>query len=172
MRFHFDRFEFRNAKLSEWKELTALEKVCFPPNEACTSEQLRQRIEKASENFFVACDQVNPKLAGFLCGICSDEPRFRDEFFMDAALHEPAGKTVYLLGLNVSPEYRHHGLATALMDRYIERERRAAGRRWFSPVIHISSRSMKASASRISASETPAGAVKAGMICGSPSAER
>lgn len=127
MRFHFDRFEFRDAKLSEWEELTALEKVCFPPNEACTSEQLRQRIEKASENFFVACDQVNPKLAGFLCGICSDEPRFRDEFFMDAALHEPAGKTVYLLGLNVSPEYRHHGLATALMDRYIEREK-ARGR--------------------------------------------
>ena len=37
-------------------------------------------------------------------GLATDEEIFRDEIFMDASLHNPEGKTVMLLGLDVLPE--------------------------------------------------------------------
>ena len=57
-----------------------------------------------------------------------DESDFRDEFFTDAALHDPDGGTVMLLGLNVDPAYRGHGLAKEIISEYSRRER-ARGRK-------------------------------------------
>ena len=43
---------------------------------------------------------------------------------MDAELYNPAGKNVMLLGLDVLPSYRRQGLASEIMRRYVERERK------------------------------------------------
>ena len=59
------------------------------------------------------------KIAGILNGLATDETTFRDEFFTNAELHVPEGKTIMLLGLAVLPEYRGEGLARALMYRYL-----------------------------------------------------
>ena len=52
-----------------------------------------------------------------------DEDVFRDEFFTDASLYNPAGKNLMLLGLDVLPEYRKQGLARELVFQYLRRER-------------------------------------------------
>lgn len=38
-----------------------------------------------------------------------------DEFFTNAGLHNPDGKNIMLLGLDVLPEYRKQGLGRELM---------------------------------------------------------
>ena len=41
-----------------------------------------------------------------------------------STLHNPEGKNVMLLGLDVLPEYRHQGLAREIMTQYVEREQK------------------------------------------------
>ena len=121
--FNFDRFEFRNVRPSEIDETAEIELLCFPENEACKREHMAERVKTAPETFLIAYDRINGKIAGFLTGLATEEKSFRDEYFTDASLHDPRGKTVLLLGLDVRPEYRHHGLGSELMQRYIKRER-------------------------------------------------
>ena len=116
------RFEFRNILQEEAEQAVVIEKVCFPPNEACSETMMKERIAMAPEQFLVAVDRETGKLAGFLNGLSTDEGTFRDEFFTNASLYDPAGKNVMLLGLDVLPEYRRQGLASEIMSRYLHRE--------------------------------------------------
>lgn len=120
--FDWQRFEFRDIRPEEWAEAAQIEQICFPPNEACSAASMRARAERSAETFLVAYDRVNHKIAGFLNGLPTDEEVFRDDFFTDVSQRNPAGKNVMLLGLDVRPEYRHRGLATTLMDCYMDRE--------------------------------------------------
>lgn len=119
----YEKFEFRNIRQEEAEQAAEIEKICFPPNEACSGKMMCERITKAPEMFLVAADRETGKIAGFLNGLSTDEYSFRDEFFTDASLHNPKGKNVMLLGLDVLPEYRRQGLAKELMYQYLRRER-------------------------------------------------
>lgn len=116
------RFEFRNIRPEETSQAIAIEKICFPPHEACSRKAMEERIQAAPELFLVAIDRETGKIAGFLNGIATDETRFRDEFFTDISLHDPQGKCVMLVGLDVLPEYRRQGLGRELVARYVQRE--------------------------------------------------
>jgi ribosomal protein S18 acetylase RimI-like enzyme len=118
----YEKYEFRSIRPEEADEAAEIERICFPPNEACTKEHILERISVASEQFFVAIEKETGKIAGFLNGICTDEMVFRDEFFTDESLHDPKGKNVMLLGLDVLPEYRKQGLARELVWNYCRRE--------------------------------------------------
>lgn len=119
----YERFEFRSIRLEEAEQAAEIERICFPPNEACSKEMMLERVAKAPELFLVAVDKQTGKIAGFLNGLSTNEYSFRDEFFTDANLHDPNGKNVMLLGLDVLPEYRRQGLARELMYHYLRRER-------------------------------------------------
>ena len=119
----YEKFEFRNIRPDGAEQAAEIERICFPPNEACSRKMMLERVERAPEQFLVAVDKQTGKIAGLLNGICTDEYSFRDEFFTDAALHNPDGKNVMLLGLDVLPEYRRQGLARELMYAYLRRER-------------------------------------------------
>lgn len=122
-----ERFELRCIRQDEGEQAAEIERICFPPNEACKREMMLQRVAKAPELFLVAVDRATGKLAGFLNGLSTDEESFRDEFFTDADLCDPDGRNVMLLGLDVLPEYRRQGLARELMLEYLQREK-AKGR--------------------------------------------
>lgn len=117
-----DKFEFRNILPEEAEQTVLIEQICFPPNEACSEKNMRERVERASELFLVAIDRATGKIAGFLNGLSTDEEVFRDEFFTDSSLYDPYGKNIMLLGLDVLPEYRMQGLATEIMRQYRCRE--------------------------------------------------
>ena len=119
-----ERFVFRDIRIEEYEEAALIESICFPPNEACTLEHIRERVKVASDLFLVVEDKAVGKLAGFLNGIATDETRFRDQFFTEESLHRADGRNVMLLGLDVLPEYRGQGLAREIMSRYMERERK------------------------------------------------
>ena len=56
------RFEFRNIKKNEAEQTAEIERICFPPNEACTPEMMHLRVEKVPEMFLVAVDKALPDL--------------------------------------------------------------------------------------------------------------
>ena len=125
----YERFDFRTVKPEEAEAVAEIEQICFPPNEACTPERIKERIGVASDLFLVAIDRENDgKIAGFLNGIATDEYAFRDEFFTDAGLHKDDGKNIMILGLDVLPEYRKQGLGRELVYNYCRREQ-ARGRK-------------------------------------------
>ena len=104
-----DKFIFRTIRQEETEQAILIEKICFPPNEACTEDMMRSRIVKVSDLFLVAEDTDMGKIAGFLTGLSTNETSFRDEFFWDADLYDPDGRNLMVLGLNVLPEYRGQG---------------------------------------------------------------
>ena len=119
-----DGYEFRSINKEEVYEAVRIEQICFPPNEACSEKDMKDRIERLPELFLVAVDKKTGKIAGFLNGLATDESLFRDEFFTDAGLHNPNGKNIMILGLDVLPQYRMQGLGRELVNRYIRRERK------------------------------------------------
>ena len=123
-----EKFEFRDVRPDEAELTIVIEQICFPPNEACSAKSMRERVANAAETFLVAVDKETGKLAGFLNGVATNEEVFRDEFFTDITLHNPEGKNIMLLGLDVLPEHRHQGLAREIMNRYVSREQ-AKGRK-------------------------------------------
>ncbi len=118
-----DRFIFRSVEKREAEETADIEEICFPPNEACSRKDMRERVEHSPEDFLVLYDTETRKIAGFVNGIATDEEKFRDEFFTDIRLHNKNGKNIMILGLDVLPEYRHQGLAHKIIEEYKRRER-------------------------------------------------
>lgn len=123
-----ERFEFRTIHQDECDQAIMIEQICFPPNEACSARNMRDRIIAAAEFFLVAIDNNTGKIAGFLNGVATNEERLRDAFFTDASLHNPTGNVIMLTGLDVLPEYRGQGLARELVHRY-QQKARLHGRR-------------------------------------------
>lgn len=76
-----ERFAFREVCFEEQDEVTRIEQICFPPNEACSETQMKERVEAVPELFLVAVEKSSGKIAGFLNGLATDEEVFRDEFF-------------------------------------------------------------------------------------------
>lgn len=124
-----ERFLFRDIRMDEKEEVTEIEQICFPPNEACSARSMKERVETAPELFLVAEDTETGKIAGFLNGLSTKETIFRDEFFTEIYLYDPAGENVMLLGLDVRPEYRRQGLAREIVRQYAEREKKNGRRR-------------------------------------------
>jgi ribosomal protein S18 acetylase RimI-like enzyme len=118
-----EKYEFRSIRPEEAEQAADIEQICFPPNEACTRQHMKERIAKAPELFLVVVDRTTGRLAGFLNGLATDEVTFRDEFFTDVDLYNPDGKNIMLLGLDVLPEYRRQGIASELVYSYAGRER-------------------------------------------------
>lgn len=117
-----NRFEFREVLPTEADIVAEIEQICFPPNEACTPERMRERVAAIQNLFLIAVDKETGKIAGFLNGLATNEDTFRDEFFEDASLNQKDGKNIMILGLDVLPEYRRQGLATEIVRQYSERE--------------------------------------------------
>jgi ribosomal protein S18 acetylase RimI-like enzyme len=123
-----EKYEFRNINPDEADQAATIEQICFPPNEACSRQHMKERVANAPELFLVAVDKSTGKLAGFFNGLSTDENIFRDEFFTDINLYNPSGKNVMLLGLDVLPAHRNQGLASELVRQYALREQ-ANGRK-------------------------------------------
>ncbi len=124
-----EQFLFRWIRPEEGEEAGKIEQICFPPNEACSMENMKKRAQHVSETFLVAEDRQTGRLAGFINGLATNEKVFRDEFFKDHTIHDPKGHTIMILGLDVLPEYRGRGLARAIVEEYAERGRQAGRER-------------------------------------------
>ena len=92
------RYRFRQILPEEGVQAGEMDRICFPPEEAKPMEIMCRFVGKMPEQFLVAV--------------------FKDEFFTDLSLNDLAAQTVYLLGLDILPEYRGQGLARELIKLY------------------------------------------------------
>ena len=126
----YGQFEFRNILLEEAEQAAEIEKICFPPNEACSKPIMKERIIQAPRIIFGRSRQRNGKACRLFKWSCYRRRRFsRDAFFEDVRLHVPTGGNVMLLGLDVLPKYRGKGLARELVSQYFFRERNRGRKR-------------------------------------------
>lgn len=123
------RLIFRDGLPEDGPELADLEEICFPPGERISRDVIVKRAADFPDQFLVAYDPKGRMIAGCIAGVATDRNAFSDEFFTDPAIHDPTGRTIMITGLEVRSEYRHIGLATELMNRFIEREREGGRRR-------------------------------------------
>ena len=42
-----EKYIFRNIRQEEITQAAEIEKICFPPNEACSYEHMKKRVDKA-----------------------------------------------------------------------------------------------------------------------------
>ena len=100
----------RNATLADLSAVAEVERRCFPPKEAATEEEFRERLEAYADCFWLLFE--DGRLASFIDGMATDEPDLRDEMYADASLHRPDGRWQMIFGLNTLPEYRRRGYAS------------------------------------------------------------
>lgn len=115
----------RDGLPEDGPEFADLEEICFPPGQRISRDVLIKRATLYPDQFLVAEDTKSPdhRIAGCIAGVATEEGSFSDDLFTKPDIHDPAGSTVMITGLEVRPEYRHMGLATRLMEQFIERER-------------------------------------------------
>ena len=94
-------FEITRARKSDAEALAALEAVCFPPEEAATLAGFEARLDAFGDWFFVA-KTPDGEIIGMIDGMA---------------------QTVF--GLDVLPQWRHRGVAGALMDAFVEAAKQA-----------------------------------------------
>lgn len=115
----------RNATLADLSAVAEVERCCFPPKEAATEEEFRERLEAYADCFWLLFE--DGRLASFIDGMATDEADLRDEMYADASLHRPDGRWQMIFGLNTLPEYRRRGYA-AMLVRHLTEESRKRGK--------------------------------------------
>lgn len=116
------KYVIRNVNPGDPRELAAVvqvERICFPAAEAATETALGQRIAAFPQSFLVAQRQDTGEILGFINGSVTDSPTILDEMFEDISLHNPNGAYQAIFGLDVLPQYRSQGIASALMRAFI-----------------------------------------------------
>lgn len=109
---------FREAVIQDLAELSAIEAVCFPPNEAADRDTLERRLKTLMQHFIVLEDEKK-KLMGFINGMVTEQPDLADEMYQDMTLHNEKGDWQMIFGLDILPAYRHRGYASWLLRRMI-----------------------------------------------------
>ena len=120
----------RKDDIHELEAIAKVEAMCFPLEEAAPAEVLQARAETFPESFLTA-EEDRPeggRIIGFINGCVTNEKTICDEMFEDASLHCPEGEYQSIFGLDVIPECRRNGVATALMEALISAAR-SAGRK-------------------------------------------
>lgn len=107
----------RTATIDDLTSISKVEAACFPPAEAATSEEFKDRLAHYANHFWLMFD--DDKLIAFVDGFCTDEPNLTDDMYAKAALHNENGKWQMIFGVNTLPEYRNHGYAGELIKRAI-----------------------------------------------------
>ena len=79
--------EIRKGTMADLEAVAAVEARCFPPEQAATKEQFRDRLRAYPEGFWLLWD--GEILVGFLDGMVSGSPELTDVMFADASLHDP-----------------------------------------------------------------------------------
>lgn len=125
----------RHAAPQDADELAAIEAAGFPPEEAATPRQIRERVLAYGDHFWLLTTDgtANGKpeaerIVAFINGLVTDRSDLTDDMYADAALHDPHGAWQMIFGVVTAPEARHHGYASRLMRRVVA-DARAAGRR-------------------------------------------
>ena len=107
----------RTATIEDLTVIAQVEAACFPPAEAATADEFKDRLDHYANHFWLMFD--NDKLIAFVDGFCTDNPNLTDEMYAKADMHNENGAWQMIFGVNTLPEYRKHGYAGKLINQAI-----------------------------------------------------
>ncbi|SES91680.1 Predicted N-acetyltransferase YhbS [Pseudobutyrivibrio sp. C4] len=107
----------RTATIDDLTAITSVEAKCFPPAEAATLDEFRDRLTHYANHFWLMFD--GDKLIAFVDGFCTNEPDLTDEMYSKADMHSEEGAWQMIFGVNTLPEYRKQGFAGELIKQAI-----------------------------------------------------
>ena len=108
----------RTASIDDLDAVTAVEAECFPPAEAATAKEFKDRLESYANHFWLMFD--DDKLIAFVDGFVTNEKDLTDDMYAKANLHDENGDWQMIFGVNTIPGYRKKGLAGTLIKRIID----------------------------------------------------
>ncbi|WP_285905604.1 GNAT family N-acetyltransferase [Pseudodesulfovibrio pelocollis] len=111
-------------RMVEPDDLTAchtIEARSFPPLEAAWTSALRTRIETYPEGYLVA--ELENRVVGQINSGSTSKDDISDAEFKQLVGHDPDGENIVIFSLSVLPEYRNRGIATRLLDGFVNHAR-------------------------------------------------
>lgn len=111
----------RNATVDDLVSINAIERVCFPPNEAASLASLTKRLQVFPNHFWVL--EHEGEIIGFINGMVTNNKTIKDNMFANADLHDENGEWQSVFGLAVSPACRKNGYAGKLINHLIEKSK-------------------------------------------------
>lgn len=110
--------QIRTATIDDLTAIAQVEAACFPPAEAATADEFKDRLDHYANHFWLMFD--NNKLLAFVDGFCTDNPNLTDEMYAKADMHNESGAWQMIFGVNTLPEYRNKGYAAELINQAIK----------------------------------------------------
>lgn len=103
----------RQADLSDWEEILAIEQLNFPAAEVASAKVLKERIERISDTFLLA--ELHGQLAGYIVGPAVLARYLKDDLFSKVRSNPSAGGFIAVHSLSVHPDFQRQGVGTLLL---------------------------------------------------------
>lgn len=96
--------KIRTATMADLAAVAAVEKACFPPAEAATADEFRDRLAHYAAHFWLLFDDKGD-LVSFVDGMVTDERDLTDAMYAQAAMHDEKGAWQMIFGVNTPPPW-------------------------------------------------------------------
>ena len=103
----------RQAELSDWEEILAIEQLNSPAAEAVGAEVLKERIERISDTFLLA--ELHGQLVGYIVGPAVPARYLKDDLFSKVSANPPEGGFIVVQSLSVHSDFQRQGVGTLLL---------------------------------------------------------
>lgn len=108
------QLHIRHAMSDDLEKLYAIESRCFPPDEACGKEQMKERLETYSDHFWIL--ERDGAIVSFTDGLVSNSADLNDDMYADVHMHTPHGRWLMILGVDTDPDWRQNGYASKCLQ--------------------------------------------------------
>lgn len=110
-----EEYSFRPAKIEEVEAISNLEAESYPADEAASPTNIRYRVEKANDFFYVLVNN-HEEIAGFINGTCVKEREIHHE---SMSQHDPRGRTLVIHSVVTAPSFRRKKLGLGMLQEYL-----------------------------------------------------
>ena len=121
-----ERLHIRTATLEDLEQIAAIEAACFPPEQAGSREDIRQRLTAYPDHVLVG--EREGAIVCYIMGPVIEPMYIEDAMFHDTAYHRPEGLYQSVFSLAVVPAFQRRGFGGQLLRAMADLARRE-GRR-------------------------------------------
>lgn len=107
----------RQAVMEDLDRLSAIESVCFPPEQGAGREAIRRRLEAYPDHVLVG--ELGGEVVGHIMGPVIDKLYIQDEMYADTGCHSPKHPYQSVFSLSVIPTVRRRGIGGQLIHALI-----------------------------------------------------
>lgn len=108
----------RQARIDDLDASYAVEIACFPADEAASKANMQKRLAVFPQGYLVA--EIDSMIVGHINSGATNKNDISDEALKAMIGHENEGKNLVIFSVAVYPDYQKQGIASALLQTYIQ----------------------------------------------------